>query len=81
MTSAAPAIAGTAFGETNAATSMIDAPASISAVISPTRVATGTGASGCRPSRGPTSRMAIEAGRGGDPSTPVTPGAPRGGGR
>ena len=61
-TSAAPAIAGTAFGETNAATSMWRTPASISASTSAIRSATETGASGCSPSRGPTSRIVTASG-------------------
>src|SRR5262245_24184061 len=81
MTSAAPAMAGTALGETNAATSINDTPASTSAVTSWTLAVTGTGFSGWSPSRGPTSRTTIDGGRGGSaPSLVVTPGAPRGAG-
>ena len=64
--SAAPAIDGTALGETNEHTSTWRTPASSNASISRTRSPTATGASACRPSRGPTSRMSTairQAGR------------------
>src|SRR5438105_3134145 len=55
-TSAAPAMAGTALGDTKETASISVAPASIRARMSCTRCSTGRGASDWRPSRGPTSR-------------------------
>ena len=58
-TSAAPAIAGTAFGETNEATSTSGSPAAVSASTSAHRSVGGHGRSPCNPSRGPQSRSTI----------------------
>src|SRR3954447_4215878 len=55
-TSAAPAMAGTALGDTKDTASISVTPAWMSAPISRTRSPTSTGASDCSPSRGPTSR-------------------------
>src|SRR2546427_12231627 len=55
-TSAAPAIAGTARGETNETASIFDTPVRESIVINLALATTGSGASDCNPSRGPTSR-------------------------
>src|SRR5438105_1256974 len=56
MTSAAPAMAGTARGDTNEQASTWLTPASRRTPINRTRSSTGSGSSACRPSRGPTSR-------------------------
>src|ERR1035437_2600577 len=63
MTSPAPAMDGTARGETNATASTWRTPAATRASMSATRDSTVTGASACSPSRGPTSRIATDAGR------------------
>ena len=57
MTSAPPAIAGTAVGDTNDAASTWASPASASAIASSARAAAGTGDSDWSPSRGVTSRI------------------------
>ncbi len=63
MTSSEPAIGGIAFGETKDAASMRRRPVRLSASMSRTRSATGTGASFCSPSRGPTSQISTVSGR------------------
>ena len=62
MTSSEPAIGGIASARTNDAASMRRSPVRESASISRTRSATGTGASFCSPSRGPTSRISTRSG-------------------
>ena len=66
-------MAGTAVGDTKATASMRATPAATSASISRTRSATATGASGCSPSRGPTSRMTTDAGSAGNEGTAKRP--------
>src|SRR5918994_3404732 len=67
MTAAAPAIAGTALGDTNATASTIVTPAATSRSTRAARGPTPTGSSGWRPSRGPTSRILTRAGIAGRP--------------
>src|SRR5436853_3252341 len=62
MTSPAPAIGGIAAGDTNDTASMRRRPVALSASISRMRSATGTVASFCRPSRGPTSPISTASG-------------------
>src|SRR5437763_14254662 len=63
ITSAAPAIAGTAEGDTKATASSSRRPAATRASTSATRSSTPTGDSAWRPSRGPTSRLRTTEGR------------------
>ena len=63
QTSSASAICGIAFGWTNDTASIRPTPVRDSASMSATLASVGTGASFCRPSRGPTSRRLIRSGR------------------
>src|SRR5207302_1555172 len=78
ITSAAPAMAGTARGDTNETASISRRPDSARASTSAARWDTVTGASAWSPSRGPTSRMRTEAGRADVPDLPAAPALTRG---
>ena len=63
MTSSAPAMGGIAWADTNDTASIERSPVPDNASIRRTRASTGTAASFCNPSRGPTSRTSTCAGQ------------------